>query len=76
MQNSVKVIIRNPQQHIAFILQNHLYSRKASEFTIPELQEEMQQYGITSDVKPYIMDMVKNGQVGFTSHGFRKCRMV
>ncbi|MBO7733420.1 MAG: hypothetical protein J6S67_12720 [Methanobrevibacter sp.] len=43
-----KVIVKEPEKHIGFILTNHLYSRKPRIFTLKEIIEEMKQYNIVN----------------------------
>ncbi len=58
-----KVIVKEPEKHIGFILTNHLYSRKPRTFTIAEIIEEMKQYNIVNKDKEIIAeinDLLKN----------------
>ena len=76
MRSMCKVIVRETNKDIDFILFNHLYSRKGIEFTIPDLIKELEVYHIhfsDKDIQDEIDDYLKRGFVSRRSGGRYEC---
>ena len=62
-----KVIVKEPEKNIQFIIYNHLYSRNGTSFTVDELKKELnQQYHLEIEepvLNIEIGDMIRNGIV-------------
>lgn len=75
-----KVILKNPEEYIPFIIYNHLYSRSSACFTVDELKRELEQlYHITieaSALKAELDDMVGNGALAYGVNCYKRAAMV
>lgn len=75
-----KVILKNPEEHISFIIYNHLYSRSNACFSMDELKMELEQrYHITieeSALKAELDNMIRNGALVYGVNCYKRATMV
>lgn len=75
-----EVYVHNPKEHVGSILFNYLYSRRKDEFTIEELQNELNEkfnLDLTyEELFGRINDYIRNGMVMRTARGYIRQTLV
>ena len=75
-----KVILKNPEEYIPFIIYNYLYSRSGACFSMDELKKELEQLchiTIESSVlKAELDNMVRNGALVYGVNCYKRAAMV
>lgn len=75
-----KVILKNPEEYIPFIIYNYLYSRSGACFSMDELKRELEQLcHITiesSALKAELDNMVRNGALVYGMNCYKRAAMV
>lgn len=75
-----KVIIKNPEEYMPFIIYNYLYSRSDACFTMDELKKELEQLchiTIESSVlKAELDNMVRNGALVYGVNCYKRAAIV
>lgn len=66
-----KVVVKNSEQNIDFIIYNHLFSKDSYKFTVNQLVDELHQYNL--DLSPQFVQEEINTFVksGLISQNFR-----
>ena len=71
-----KVIVKDSNKNVDFIIYNHLFSRNNYKFTVNELVNELKQYNLelsTEYVQKEIDDFIKSGLVNQRFRSYSIC---
>ena len=69
----MKVIVKNPEKNIGFILCNHLCQRSQKDFTLKDVISELKQYHIKNkdkEIQNELTELVDSGILLRTVNGF------